>query len=71
MNYHLVEVRFKPKDRVYSFKAPDTVKTGDSVFVSTWVNPEGVILTVENTKPLDTLFNYAYAKKVNNEDKTI
>jgi hypothetical protein len=71
MNYHLVEVRFRPNDRLYSFKAPDTVQTGDNVFVKTWVNPEGVTVKVENTKPLDNLFNYSHAKKVDNEDQTV
>jgi hypothetical protein len=66
-DYHLVEVRFKPNDRVYSFKTHTTVRTGDSVFVKTWVNPEGVVLAVENTKPLDDKFNYAYARKIVND----
>jgi hypothetical protein len=66
-NYHLVEVRFKPNDRVYSFKALDNVQEGDSVLVKTWVNTEGVLLTVENTKPMDDKFKYAHALKVNND----
>ncbi len=61
---HLVEVRFRPSEQVYSFRATKGVKKGDSVFVKTWVRPEGVVLTVEGTRPLDNKHNYAYALKV-------
>lgn len=69
---HLVEVRFKPNDKVYSFRSSKGVQIGDSVFVKTWIRPEGAVLKVENTKPMDGKFKYAYALKVDNDkDKTI
>jgi hypothetical protein len=35
--------------------------------VKTWVNPDGVVVKVENTKPMDGKFKYAYALKVDND----
>jgi hypothetical protein len=64
---HLVEVRFKPNDKIYSFRSSKGVKIGDSVFVKTWVNPNGAVVKVENTKPMDGKFKYAYALKVYND----
>lgn len=64
---HLVEVRFRPNDRIYSFRSSKGVQAGDSVFVKTWVNPNGVVVKVENTKPMDGKFKYAYALKVDND----
>ena len=64
---HLVEVRFRPNEGIYSFRSSKEVKTGDSVFVKTWVNPNGVVLKVENTKPMDDKFKYAHALKVKDD----
>jgi hypothetical protein len=64
---HLVEVRFRPHDKPYSFRSSKGVQAGDTVFVKTWVNPDGVVVKVENTKPMDGKFKYAYALKVDND----
>jgi hypothetical protein len=64
---HLVEVRFRPNDRLYSFRSSKGVQVGDNVFVKTWVNPNGAVVKVENTKPMDGKFKYAYALKVDND----
>lgn len=64
---HLVEVRFRPNDRLYSFRSSKGVQVGDTVFVKTWVNPNGAVVKVENTKPMDSKFKYAYALKVDND----
>lgn len=64
---HLVEVRFRPNDRIYSFRSSKGVQVGDSVFVKTWVNPNGTVVKVENTKPMDGKFKYTYALKVDND----
>ena len=64
---HLVEVRFRPNDKLYSFRSSKGVQVGDIVFVKTWVSPNGAVVKVENTKPMDGKFKYAYALKVNDD----
>ena len=60
----LVMVRFSEQGRLFTFRANDDVEVGDMVRVSTWVNPQGVTLEVEDTAPMVTILGYSVAVKV-------
>lgn len=63
----LVDVKFPFSPKMYSFRCAKGVTAGEFVFVKTWVNPEGISVQVENTRPIDNKFKYSYALKVNND----
>jgi hypothetical protein len=63
----LVDVRFRPNDKMYSFRSAKGVQVGDNVWVRSWVKPEGTILKVEGVRPLDDKHRYSYALKVKND----